>query len=46
MFDIVDLKTTVYRSRFEAEFKSDGGFDAVRHDLERVREELFSLPFD
>lgn len=45
MFDIVDLKTTVYRSRFEAEFKG-ADFDAVRHDLERVREELFALPFD
>ena len=55
MFDIVDLKTTIYKSRFEAEFNLASGdgnsngcgtFDAVRHDLERVREELFSLPFE
>jgi|LauGreDrversion4_2_1035121.scaffolds.fasta_scaffold415473_1 cob(I)alamin adenosyltransferase len=50
MFDIVDLKTTIYKNRFEAEFsQADGGlapFDAVRHDLERIREELFSLPFE
>ena len=51
MFDIVDLKTAIYRNRFEAELSStnDGTtapFDAVRHDLERIREELFSLPFE
>lgn len=50
MFDIVDLKATIYRNRFEAELNlgSQEGtpFDAVRHDLEKIREELFSLPFD
>jgi len=48
MFDIVDLKATIYRNRFEAELSSQEGtpFDAVRHDLEKIREELFSLPFD
>ena len=49
MFDIVDLKTSIYRNRFEAELNINGEstpFDAVRHDLERVREELFGLPFE
>lgn len=52
MFDIVDLKTAIYRNRFEAEFATEGNaiggtpFDAVRHDLERIREELFALPFE
>jgi cob(I)alamin adenosyltransferase len=52
MFDIVDLKTSIYRTRFEAELNpssADGmaaPFDVIRHDLERIREELFSLPFE
>jgi hypothetical protein len=56
MFEIVDLKTAIYRNRFEAELNlnnttgADGGapvpFDLVRHDLERIREELFGLPFE
>lgn len=48
MFDIVDLKTTIYRTRFEAEFNNPNAvpFDAVRHDLDRIREELFGLPFE
>lgn len=46
MFDIVDLKATIYRNRFEAELQNDTPFDAVRHDLEKIREELFSMPFD
>ncbi|TNV73204.1 hypothetical protein FGO68_gene6219 [Halteria grandinella] len=49
MFDIVDLKATIYRNRFEAELSSHDAstpFDAVRHDLDKIREELFSLPFD
>jgi len=55
MFDIVDLKSAIYRNRFEAELSLIGGnegapgaapFDMVRHDLEKIREELFGLPFD
>lgn len=58
MFDIVDLKSAIYRNRFEAELSLLGGsnaggqdgsaqpFDMVRHDLEKIREELFGLPFD
>jgi hypothetical protein len=56
MFDIVDLKSAIYRNRFEAELSVLGGtsagqdgsqpFDMVRHDLEKIREELFGLPFD
>ena len=54
MFDIVDLKSAIYRNRFEAELTllgnagHEGGapFDMVRHDLEKIREELFGLPFD
>ena len=54
MFDIVDLKSAIYRNRFEAELSllGNGGqegaapFDMVRHDLEKIREELFGLPFD
>ncbi len=53
MFEIVDLKTALYRNRFEAELNlTNGGdqqqqtFDVVRHDLERIREELFGMPYD
>ena len=53
MFDIVDLKTAIYRNRFEAELHpsttSDGmaaPFDVLKHDLDRIRDELFSLPFE
>jgi hypothetical protein len=47
MFDIVDLKTTIYKNRIEAELNGEASpFDAVRHDLERIREELFGLPFE
>jgi hypothetical protein len=52
MFDIVDLKTTIYKTRFDAELNLAGGasdsspFDGVKHELERVREEVFQLPFD
>jgi hypothetical protein len=53
MFEIVDLKTALYRNRFEAELNLSGGgeggqqsFDVVRHDLEKIREELFGMPYD
>jgi hypothetical protein len=53
MFEIVDLKTALYRNRFEAELNLTSGdqqqqqtFDVVRHDLERIREELFGMPYD
>lgn len=52
MFEIVDLKTALYRNRFEAELNLTSGdqqqqtFDIVRHDLERIREELFGMPYD
>jgi hypothetical protein len=54
MFDIVDLKSAIYRDKFEAELSlhgnlgKEGGapFDMVRHDLEKIKEELFGLPFD
>lgn len=54
MFDIVDLKSAIYKNRFEAELSlldnqtAVGGapFDIIRHDLEKIREELFGMPFD
>ena len=54
MFEIVDLKTALYKNRFEAELNLTSGadqhkqqsFDIVRHDLERIREELFGMPYD
>ena len=46
MFDIVDLKTAIYRNRFEAELGDGTPFDVVKHDLEKVRDELFGLPFE
>jgi hypothetical protein len=49
----VDLKTSIYRNRFEAEISllaehnsNAAPFDIVRHDLERIREELFGMPFE
>ena len=46
LFDIVDLKTSIYINRGKAERGAD--FDceeALRSDIERIREELFDLPF-
>ena len=48
LFEIVDLKSEVYLKRYRAEFAA-GEFDseeAIRHDIERIREELFNLPFE
>lgn len=50
MFDIVDLKTSIYKSRFEAELNLENQlpnglqpFDEIKHGLEKIREELFGM---
>ena len=46
----MDLKTDIYMKRCKAEYgQTANEFDneeALRHDIEKVREELFSLPFE
>lgn len=47
LFDIVDMKTEIYLKRFRAE-QNGADYDneeVVRHEIERIREELFNLPF-
>ena len=51
MFDIVKLKSDIYLKRFKAENFNAGDASAVsseeilRHEIEKIREELFNLPF-
>jgi hypothetical protein len=48
----VNIKTEIYMKRYRAEYgNSQEGHDfdneeALRHDIEKIREELFSLPFE
>ena len=50
LFEIVDLKTDIYRKRLQAEFpQSSAEIETevqIRHDIERIREELFNLPYE
>ena len=52
MFDIVKLKSDIYMKRFKAEnyntneqhaFSSE---EILKHELDKIKESLFSLPFD
>ena len=51
MFDIVKLKSDIYLKRFKAENFNAGDSSALnseevlKHEIERIRESLFSLPF-
>jgi len=53
MFDIVKLKSDIYMKRFKAEnFKADDPLSQqsseaiIRHEIEKIRESLFSMPFE
>ena len=52
MFDIVKLKSDIYLKRFKAENYNAGDSSALnseevlKHEIERIRESLFNLPFD
>jgi hypothetical protein len=52
MFDIVDLKTEIYMKRYRAEFSQNGvqneydNEEIIKHEIDRIREELFNLPFE
>lgn len=51
MFDIVDLKTEIYMKRYRAEFNQTGqneydNEEIIKHEIDRIREELFNLPFE
>lgn len=50
LFEIVDMKTDIYMKRYKAEYGQAGSEleseEVVRHEIERIREELFNLPFE
>ena len=50
LFDIVDLKTEIYIKRYKAEFGGSSSEieneEGLRHEIERIREEVFNLPFE
>jgi hypothetical protein len=51
MFEIVDLKTDIFKKRYTAEFSNmeDGAFEneeVIRHEIEKIKEEMFNLPFE
>lgn len=50
LFDIVDLKTEIYLKRYRAEFsQTTSEFDSeelIKHEIDRIRDELFNLPFE
>jgi len=51
IFDIVDFKTEIFMKRHKAEFGSSGpsdfdSEDLLRSDIERIRDELFNMPFE
>jgi len=47
LFDIVDLKTDIYVKRYRAELgKELESEDQIKHEIERIREELFNQPFE
>jgi len=51
MFDIVKLKSDIYMKRFKAENFTAGDSSAfsseevLKHEIEKIRESLFNLPF-
>jgi len=50
IFDIVNFKTEIYIKRQKAEFGA-GQYDyesdeAIKSEIERIREDLFNLPFE
>jgi len=51
LFDIVDIKTEIYLKRYRSEFpQTSTGPDydneeVIRNEIERIRDELFNLPF-
>lgn len=49
LFDIVDLKTDIFRKRHRAEYNNEVEFESeevMRHEIEKIKEEVFNLPFD
>jgi hypothetical protein len=53
MFEIVKLKSEVYQKRFKAEnYKANDPLnqatsdEILRHELEKIREALFNLPYE
>ena len=48
LFDIVDLKSEIYLKRMRAEGvnEDEEREGVIRHEIERIREELFNLPFE
>ena len=48
MFDIVDLKTDIYKKRYRAEFNDETveSEEAIRHEIQKIKEEVFNLPFE
>ena len=51
MFDIVKLKSDIYMKRFKAENFNAGDQNSLnseeilKHEIEKIRESLFNLPF-
>ena len=50
LFDIVELKTEIYQKRHTAEYGHPNpdyeNEETVKHEIEKIREELFNLPFE
>lgn len=53
LFDIVKLKSEIYTRRFKAELYTPDdplgkvqSEDVLRHEIEKIKEELFNLPFE
>jgi len=49
MFDIVSLKTDIFKRRFTAEYgveREPDNEEVLKHEIEKVREELFNMSFD
>lgn len=49
MFDIVSLKSDIFKHRFSAEYGAEREPDneeVLKHEIEKVREELFNMSFD
>lgn len=50
LFDIVDLKTDIFKKRYRADYNDDNidfeSEDVIRHEIEKIREEVFNLPYE
>lgn len=51
LFDIVDFKSEIYMRRHKAEYGQSPSYEfdneeVLRSDIEKIREELFNLPFE